>query len=535
MHELSPIGRWNGAEAPRFVGSDVLDAARRCREPAFIVRGEDGAIGVALGGGLGDVGYPVLAVLSPLYPEWLGGRSFVEAHGLRFAYVVGEMANGIATAEMVIAAAEHGMLGFFGAAGLSLERVAAGLDRMEAALGPRGKSYGSNLIHSPHEPELEAAVADLYLSRGVTRVSASAYMELTLPLVRYAATGLRRGLDGRLIRRNHVFAKISRPEVAARFLAPPPAAMLEALVAAGQLEAQEAALAAEASVATEVTVEADSGGHTDNQALTVVFPTVLAQCAAATRRFSRAAPIRVGAAGGIGAPGAVAAAFAMGADYVLTGSINQAAVESGLSPGGRALLAEVRLGDVTMAPAADMFEMGVKVQVLRRGTLFAARAQRLYEAYRGHASWAEIPAEERQRIEREILKAPYQDVERATRDYFAARAPAENERAAQDPRHAMALVFRAYLGQASKWAIAGDAARALDYQIWCGPAMGAFNAWAAGSFLQPLEARTVGQIGLNLMEGAAVSVRAHQLRAQGISVPDAAFQLAPRPLELEEM
>ncbi len=26
-----------------------------------------------------------------------------------------------------------------------------------------------------------------------------------------------------------------------------------------------------------------------------------------------------------------------------------------------------------MAPAADMFEMGVKVQVLKRGTLFAMR------------------------------------------------------------------------------------------------------------------------------------------------------------------
>ena len=130
------------------------------------------------------------------------------------------------------------------------------------------------------------------------------------------------------------------------------------------------------------------------------------------------------------------------------------------------------------------------------------------------------------------MKAPIEQVERATHDYFLSRAPEENERAARDPKHKMALVFRAYLGQASKWAIAGDEARALDFQIWCGPAMAAFNAWAAGSFLEPLPARTVGQIGLNLMEGAAVLTRAQQLRSYGVAMPDDAFTFTPRPLEL---
>ncbi len=34
-----------------------------------------------------------------------------------------------------------------------------------------------------------------------------------------------------------------------------------------------------------------------------------------------------------------------------------------------------------MAPSADMFEMGVKVQVLKTGTMFAMRASKLYELY----------------------------------------------------------------------------------------------------------------------------------------------------------
>jgi trans-AT polyketide synthase, acyltransferase and oxidoreductase domains len=39
----------------------------------------------------------------------------------------------------------------------------------------------------------------------------------------------------------------------------------------------------------------------------------------------------IGLAGGMGTPFAVAAAFVMGADYVLTGSVNQACVEAGTS------------------------------------------------------------------------------------------------------------------------------------------------------------------------------------------------------------
>src|SRR6185369_7997584 len=103
-------------------------------------------------------------------------------------------------------------------------------------------------------------------------------------------------------------------------------------------------------------------------------------------------PLRVGAAGGISTPASAAAAFAMGAAYLVTGSVNQACVESGSSDAVRQMLAEAEQADCTMAPAADMFEMGVKVQVLKRGTMFAMRAARLYEIYRARPSLDEIPA-----------------------------------------------------------------------------------------------------------------------------------------------
>jgi hypothetical protein len=63
--------------------------------------------------------------------------------------------------------------------------------------------------------------------------------------------------------------------------------------------------------------------------------------------------------------------------------------------------------------------------------------------------------------------------------------------------------------------------------------MGAFNAWVKGSFLEPLEHRTVVQTALNLLEGAAVATRAHQLRSFGVAVPPQAFHFRPRRIALE--
>ena len=194
-------------------------------------------------------------------------------------------------------------------------------------------------------------------------------------------------------------------------------------------------------------------------------------------------PVRIGAAGGLGDPAAIAAAFALGADYVVTGSVNQVAIESGTSDAARAMLALAGLADVTMAPAADMFELGVEVQVLRRGTLFAPRAKRLYELYREYPSLDALPAETRQKLEREILRASVDEIWRECEVFWSGREPAQLERAARDPNHRMALVFRWYLGNSNRWAREGAPNRRQDYQIWCGPAMGAFNAWAAGTRL----------------------------------------------------
>jgi trans-AT polyketide synthase/acyltransferase/oxidoreductase domain-containing protein len=506
----------------------VLECVRKPRQPLRIVRnaaGYEPTVGVSPP----RAGDELVGTLPPVYPEWLGDRSFNRVHGVRFPYVAGEMANGIATTALVVAMARAQMLGFFGAAGLALPRIERAVGELGRALGG-SRNWGVNLIHTPAEAGHEDHVVDLLVHAGVPNVSASAFMELTPAVVRCAVAGLRSERDGTVVRARQLFAKVSRPEVAEGFLSPAPPEILRALLDRRQITEDEARLAQRVPLAEDVTVEADSGGHTDNRPLAVVLPAIRALRDELTRRHGYARPVRVGAAGGLGDPAGVAAAFAAGAAYVVTGTINQLSVEAGLSDAAKALLAKADLSDVAMAPAADMFEIGVRVQVLQRGTLFAARAKQLSDVYQSFPSLDAIPAPVRERIEKDVLRATFDDAWADTRRFWQERDPREVERAERDARHRMALVFRSYLGLSSRWAIDGEPTRLADYQIWCGPAIGAFNRWVAASPLADPRHRTVVQIALNLLEGAAVVTRAHQLRTCGVAVPDEAFVHRPRLL-----
>jgi PfaD family protein len=154
----------------------------------------------------------------------------------------------------------------------------------------------------------------------------------------------------------------------------------------------------------------------------------------------------------------------------------------------------------------------------------------LYQAYRDHPSIEAIPAPVLAALEREVLHATVDEVWAETRAFWQRRDPTQLARAERDPRHRMALIFRWYLGRSSRWAIEGDTSRRADYQLWAGPAVGGFNRWTRGSFLAAPGERTVVQIALNLLEGAAVATRAHQARTAGVAVPPEAFGFVPRRL-----
>ncbi|MEQ8938512.1 MAG: 2-nitropropane dioxygenase, partial [Gammaproteobacteria bacterium] len=141
-----------------------------------------------------------------------------------------------------------------------------------------------------------------------------------------------------------------------------------------------------------------------------------------------------------------------------------------------------------------------------------------------------IPVAERERLEKTVFKMSLDEVWRNTESFFNERDPSQVEKAKRDPKHKMALIFRWYLGLSSRWANAGVEDRQVDYQIWCGPAMGAFNEWTRGSFLQEAASRDAVTVAMNILFGAAVLNRLQVLGKQGVTLPVELKQFTPMQL-----
>lgn len=529
-------GWWQPGDVPPEQGKDAIrKSILRVIHPLYLLNLNDQ---IAVGrGGTVTIGaemppdsehYPLIAYAPSLHPQDLGEPDFRETYSLRYAYIAGAMANGITSVEMVEETARGGMIGFFGAAGLFPDEIEDAIERLQQTSADL--PFGFNLINSPADPELETSVVRLYLRRGIRRISAAAYMELTLPLVYYRIKGIHRDNSGNIVCPNSVFAKVSRIEVAGKFFSPAPDKLLAQLVDRRLITEGEAALAAKVPMADALTAEADSGGHTDNRPAISLLPTMLALRDEISELFGYDRQPYVGLGGGIATPESAAAAFAMGAAYILTGSINQSCVEAGTSMTVRQMLSEAGQADVTMAPSADMFEMGVKVQVLKRGTLFPLRANKLYDLYSRYNSMDQIPEDQLKILERDIFRCSQETEWEETKKFFSQRDPNQILRAEQDPRQKMALLFRSYLGRSSTWAKLGEPERKIDYQIWCGPAMGAFNQWAKGSFLEKSENRKTVTIAMNLLLGASVITRVNWLRNQGVTLPAGTGKFSPMML-----
>ena len=433
--------------------------------------------------------------------EQLGDATFRADHRVRLAYVAGAMVKGIASAELVIQMGRAGLLSYFGSGGLSLEDIEAGLRRIQAALPP-GAPWGVNLLHNVNHPALEERTVDLFLRLGVRSVEASAYTVLTFALVRYRLKGARLEAD-RAIAANRLMAKLSRPEVARQFLAPPPARIVQALREKELITDEEARAAARLPMADDICAEADSGGHTDKAVAFSLLPAMMHLRDEAMAEFRYPVRIRVGAAGGIGTPEAVAASFILGADFILTGSINQCTPQAGTSDLVKDMLADADIQDFAMAPAGDMFELGARIQVFRKGVFFPARGNKLYELYQRHESLEAIDAATREQIEKQYFKKPIDAAWAETQAYYARTDPSQLDRAQKNPRHRMALVFRWYFVDTMRRARRGDAADRVNFQIHSGPALGSFNRSVKGTPLEDWRNRHVDVLANHLMENAA--------------------------------
>ena len=433
----------------------------------------------------------------------LGSLAFRENYGIKYAYVAGAMYRGIASPQLVIRLGKANMLGFLGTGGMSLAQMENGIQQIQQQL-TEGEAYGVNLLHNLNDPEFEMKAAGLFLRYGVTNIEASAYMQITPALVYYRLKGLQKDRNGQIICKHNILAKVSRPEVAEIFMRPAPEKMVRHLLDDGLITSEQAELSRLIPMSFDICVEADSGGHTDRGVAMVLLPSIQRLKKDITEEYAYGNLIRVGLAGGIGTPQAATCAYIMGADFILTGSINQCTVEAGTSDAVKDLLQDINVQDTDYAPAGDMFEIGAKVQVLKKGVLFAARANKLYALYNQHAGLEEIPEKTLMQLEKTYFNKPITAIWEEVKTYFnRIEQPAEISKAEQNPKNKMALIFRWYFGYTNNLAFEGNMENKVNFQIHTGSALGAFNQWVKGTPLESWKKRHVDEIGVSIMEGAA--------------------------------
>ncbi len=426
----------------------------------------------------------------------LGDPVFRRDYGLRHAYVAGAPTAGIRTPEMVIHLGKKGFLSFLDVAA---EQMQDAIRQVVRSLGPEG-SFGVSLRPPAADAPPEAAhqedrLVSAALEQGVRHAEAVGYHRITPALVRFRFTGAGQ---------RHLLAQVTRPATATLFLGPAPEKIVASLVAVGELTAEEGETARQLPMCSDLCVMT---GTADGADMATLLPAVLRLRDTSTQGHGKR--IRVGAGGAIGTPEAVACAFLLGADFVQTGAVNMASVEAAVPPSVKELLAGLEVGETTAVPAADGFMLGARTQVVKKGSLFAPRAQKLYQLFRFFDSLEAIDPAQREKLESTCFKRSLASIWESLRDRHSANG--------DDPKHQMALVFGWYLRQSLRWALDGHEAEKLNYQIPCDESMAAFNLYAAGTPLADPTRRSAAAIAETLMRDAAafLAERVEGLRGRG--------------------
>ncbi|HEX8174206.1 MAG TPA: ACP S-malonyltransferase [Pyrinomonadaceae bacterium] len=431
--------------------------------------------------------------------ETLGSPEFRADYGVRYAYVAGGMHYGVSSKELVARMARAGFMAYYGTPGVSLAEVEQNISALRSEL-QQGESFGMNLTADPLSPRLEKELVDLFLRHDINFIEVSSYSQITPALVKYRLKGATAEGAGRARAPRKILAKVTRPEIARLFLSPAPQRTVNRLLEEREITPEEAELSSRLAMADDICAQADAGGHTDMGVMSALLPSIIRLRDEVEQQYRFSRQSRIGAAGGIGTAEAAAAAFILGAEFILTGSVNQCTVEAGVSARVKDMLQQLDVQDTTYAPSGQMFELGARVRVMKKGVFFHARANKLYDLWRQSNSWDEIEPDTRRQIEDKYFQASFAEIYENLRRNLTAE---DAERAERDPKHKMALVFRWYCNRGILLTLNGDERREVDFQVYCGPALGALNQWLKGTELEDWRSRHVDQLGRKMMDEAA--------------------------------
>lgn len=441
--------------------------------------------------------------------RYLGDMEFSKRYQTKYNYVIGGMCNGIAGVQLVSSACNHGILSFLGTTGLAISKVEQMIQETRQNTNS-DTLFGINITQDYFQTDRQRELFELCKRQEVPVVEISGFMSPTKELVLYKAKGLRLD-DNHKVQGNAIIAKISNSLTAKEFLSPAPVEILDQLREESLITTEEYELAKKVPVVDDICIVGDCAYETDRGNLISILPEVLEMRQKIMSSHALLQQARVGVAGGIGSKRAAVAMFLMGADFILTGSVNECTKEANLPNGVKDMLAEITVNDVTYVPSERLFELNKLVQVVKKGIFFPSRANILKSVYDVTDSVEAIPESMKVYIEHKILRTDfttfYQQIEQDLDDV-------QLKLAQSNEKYKMALVFKRYLRDSFQRTLQGndDANEIVDYEIYCSAALGSLNEQLSGTPLEQWNLRTVSDIADFIMNGAYEIVTNKQLR-----------------------
>lgn len=432
----------------------------------------------------------------------IGSSEFCDDYSIRYPCIIGGMQSGISSAKMLIRLGKAGLLGFLGTYNLSLERITTELNTIKESLRSN-EPFGMNIVHQYNQPERDRDLIELAIKHDVRVLELSNFLQISEELVRYRFSGATsQGNKDRFI--NKVIVKVDQYEVASLFMSPVPKAIVEKLRREQKLTIGEAEIAQRNPLCDDICLVGGAAWRSDGDASFSIWSSVKAKRDELTALHGYKRDIRIGLSGGFGSPQTISTAFFFGADFVVTGSINQCTVEAETSELAKDMLQASGVKDFGYAPFHDLFEMGERAQVLKRGVFFPHRANKLYQYYAQYDSPADIDPKVLEEIEGRYFRQSLGEIFSGNRgDVKDANAIGTKQQGKAD----LAFLFKSYLKKSLESALTGSPQEKVNFQIFSSPAMGAFNEYVKGSSLENWRNRHVDEITILLMRDSEQLLR----------------------------
>lgn len=419
----------------------------------------------------------------------LGSRSFKEEYETSYAYVVGGIRDGISSVTMMKSLEKGNILGFLGTKGLSLQETQ---QIIESALREvKQDKLGVHITCDVLQPEYSDEKLQLIIKYNINRLQISGFQKPTEKLYEYRIHNIRQRENAS----DKLLVCVNNRKATEEFMKPIPKYFIQMQMQLGNIDSKEAEFLSKIPLCDDICIENDGLG-VNHFGWISSFKKLNHDM---SESYGMKKRVRIGICGNIGNPQMLAVAFFSGADFVMTSTINQCTLEADTSERVKELLQEAKENDFLFAPTDNLFEFGEKKSILKKGTLYAVRAQKVYDIYLKYSSLEEIPDEQEELLEYYFgisLEQMYQSIVRRVSNR-------EKILIGEQPKYKLGVVLKEYLQLCFIQVKIGEKDWEINYGIEVGSELADMNRWLEGTDLETWKQRKVTIIAKRMMDEGA--------------------------------